>query len=254
GPRGMRRRPAAVPPPRPRSGPAAPMPAAPPRLSELDARDQDELAGLRDVLAPVSFSITIGYQVDGARPSGRASLDAPLQAGRDYSALRAYGFGELFFSTRGVAGDSLSSYIALRLDAAAPPDALRAPGQPTTRIAPPIATWFERTVFEARTGWAEVKDFLPRRLGLRKLRVRAGSQYIYGPWVLHLDGGLLAYDGDIVTATAYVGGRHADYTVDLANERYAVAGASARVDLRSLVSLPIAIAGETLSVQSFVAG
>src|SRR6185436_16340271 len=119
-PRHLRMRPriAAVPPPPGR--PATVMPAAPPRLSELDARDRDELAGLRDVLAPVSFSITVGYQVDGARPSGRASLDAPLQVGRDYNALRSYGFGELFFSMRGVAIDSLSAYFALRLDAAAP--------------------------------------------------------------------------------------------------------------------------------------
>lgn len=248
----MRPRAAAVPPPPPPSRPAVPMPAAPPPLSQLDARDRDELAGLRDVLAPVSFSITVGYQVDGARPSGRPSLDAPLQVDRDYSALRSYGFGELFFSMRGVAIDSLSSYIALRLDAAAPPDAFRAPGQPATRIAPPIATWFERSTFEVRTGWGEVKDFLPRRLGLRKLRVRAGSQYIYGPWVLHLDGALVAYDGDIATATAYVGGRHADYTTDLTAERFVVAGGSLRVDLRKLVALPITITGETMSLTSIV--
>jgi hypothetical protein len=252
-PRHLRMRPRAAAVPPPPSRPAVAMPAAPHRLSELDARDRDELAGLRDVLAPVSFSITVGYQVDGARPSGKASLDAPLQAGRDYSALRSYGFGELFFSTRGVAADSLSSYIALRLDATAAPDTFRAPGQPATRIAPPIATWFERSTFEARTGWAEVKDFLPRRLGLRKLRVRAGSQYIYGPWVLHLDGALVAYDGDIASATAYVGGRHADYTTDLTNERYVVAGGSLRVDLRKLVALPIAITGETMSLTSYVA-
>ena len=248
----MRPRAAAVPPPPP-NRPAIPMPAAPPRLSELDARDRDELAGLRDVLAPVSFSLTVGYQVDGARPSGRASLDAPLQVGRDYSALRSYGFGELFFSMRGVSVDSLSAYFALRLDAAAPPDAFHAPGQPATRIAPPIATWFERSTFEARTGWAEIKDFLPRRLGLRKLRVRAGSQYIYGPWVLHLDGALVAYDGDIASATAYVGGRHADYTTDLTSERYLVAGGRLRVDLRKLVGLPIAITGETMSLTSYAA-
>ena len=248
----MRPRAAAVPPPPPPSRPAVPMPAAPPPLSELDARDRDELAGLRDVLAPVSFSITVGYQVDGARPSGRASLDAPLQVGRDYNALRSYGFGELFFSTRGVAVDSLSSYIALRLDAAAP-DAFQAAGQPATRIAPPIATWFERSTFETRTGWAEVVDFLPRRLGLRKLRVRAGSQYIYGPWVLHLDGALVAYDGDVASATAYAGGRHADYTTDLTNERYVVAGGALRVDLRRLVGLPIAITGETMSLTSYAA-
>ena len=246
----MRPRAAAVPPPTTRR--PVPMPAAPPPLSELDASDRgDELAGLRDVLAPVSFSITIGYQVDGARPSGKPSLDGPVQEGRDYNAIRSYGFGELFFSTRGVALDSLSSYIALRFDAAQP----STDPSGAVRIAPPIATWFEHSTFEVRTGWAEVKDFLPRRLGLRKLRLRAGNQYIYGPWVLHLDGALVAYDGDIVTATAYAGGRHADYvtTADLADERYAVAGASLRVDLRQLVSLPIALTGETLSLTSYVA-
>jgi hypothetical protein len=89
---------------------------------------------------------------------------------------------------------------------------------------------------------------------VRKLRLRAGNQYVYGPWVLHLDGALLAYDGDVVTASAYAGGRHPDYTNDLVNERYAVAGASARVDLRRLAALPIAITGETLAVASRVAG
>lgn len=254
----MRPRTAAAPAPTPAPPPPArpaqpPVPAAPPQLSQRDLAG-DEPAALRDVREPVSFSLTIGYQVDGARPTGKASLDLPVRVGRDYDALRSYGFGELFFSTRGVALDSLSSYFSLRLDAAQrgiyhPPD----PDSPG-RVAPPIATWFERNTFEVRTGWGEVKDFLPRNLGLRKLRLRAGSQYIYGPWVLHIDGALVAYDGDIVTASAYLGGRHADYTVDLANERYVVAGASARVDLRPLVALPIALTGETLSVQSFVAG
>jgi hypothetical protein len=240
----MRPRIAAVPPP---ARPQTMMPAAPPQLAQLDAADRDELAGLRDVLAPVSFSITVGYQVDGARPSGKASLDAPVQEGRDFNALRSYGFGELFLSTRGFAIDSLSMYFALRFDAAQE----SAPTQ--VRVPPPIATWFDRSVFELRTGWAEVKDFLPRRLGLQKLRLRAGSQYIYGPWMLHIDGGVLAYDGDAVTATAYAGGRHADYTTDLTAERYAVAGASLRVDLRTLVSVPIAITGESMSLTSGVA-
>ena len=253
-PRHLRMRPRAAAAAPPRTRPATPMPAAPPALSELPAGDHgDELAGLRDVREPVSFSLTVGYQVDGARPSGKASLDAPIQAGRDYNALRSYGFGELFLSTRGVAIDSLSSYFALRVDAAQ-----RAANQPdqasAVRIAPPIATWFERSVLEVRTGWGEVKDFLPRRLGLRKLRFRAGNQYIYGPWVLHLDGALVAYDGDVVTASAYAGGRHPDYTVDLADERFAVVGASLRVDLRRLVALPIAVTGETLSLTSYVAG
>ncbi|HEU4731476.1 MAG TPA: hypothetical protein VFT22_26460, partial [Kofleriaceae bacterium] len=250
----MRPRAAAVTPP-PATRPATPMPAPPAPLSPTDPTDRgEELAALRDVREPVSFSLTLGYQVDGARPSGKASLDAPVQEGKDYSALRSYGFGELFLSTRGVALDSLSSYFALRFDAARaatfhPPDQAS-----ELRVAPPITTWFERNTFEVRTGWGEIKDFLPRRLGLAKLRLRAGNQYIYGPWVLHLDGALLAYDGDIVSASAYVGGRHPDYTTDLANERYAVAGASARVDLRPLTQLPITLGGETLSLTSYVAG
>lgn len=231
------------------------MPVAPAPLSPSDPSDRgDEIAGLRDVLEPVSFSLTIGYQVDGARPSGKPSLDAPVVEGKDYSALRSYGFGELFFSTRGVAIDSLSSYIALRFDAAQEAT-YRPPGQTADlRIAPPITTWFERSAFEARTGWAEIKDFLPRSFGMKKLRFRAGNQFIYGPWVLHLDGALLAYDGDIVTASVYSGGRHPDYTTDLANESYLATGASLRVDLRRLASLPVAITGETLSMISNFTG
>jgi hypothetical protein len=245
----MRTRAAAA--PAPAAKPVMPMPAAPPVRSIDQPPALEELGALRDVLEPVSFSLTIGYQVDGARPSGKASLDAPVQDGRDYSSLRSYGFGELFFSTRGVALDSLSSYLSLRLDAAQR-ETVQLPDQGETRLAPPIATWFDRTTLEVRTGWAEMKDFLPRRWGLRKLRLRAGNQYIYGPWVLHLDGALLAYEGDIVTATAYAGGRHADYTTDLTNEGFAVAGASLRIDLRQLAGLPITVTGETLSLTSNV--
>jgi hypothetical protein len=235
--------------------PRRPIPAPPAPLSPTDPSDRyDELAGVRDLREPVSFSVTVGYQVDGARPSGKPTLDnTQVVEGRDYSALRSWGFGEAFASTRGVIADSLATYLALRFDAAQP-QTYRAAGQPDFRIAPPIATWFERDTLEVRSGWAELKDFLPDKLGLKKLRLRAGDQYVYGPWVLHIDGALLAYEGDIVTATTYAGGRHADYTTDLANERFTVAGASLRVDLRQLAALPIAITGETLSMLSGVAG
>jgi len=256
-PRHLRMRPRAAavapPPTAPRAIP--PVPAAPPQLAQLPASDKgEELTGLRDVRDPVSFSLTVGYQVDGARPSGKASLDAPVQPGRDYSALRSYGFGEAFLSTRGVVLDSLALYFALRFDAAQP-STYRAPGEMTeTRVAPPISTWFERTTFQVRTGWAEIKDFLPRRAGLRKIRFRAGNQYVYGPWVLHLDGALLSYDGDIVTATAYAGGRHTDYTTDLTAERYAVLGASLKIDLHKLAGIPVALTADTLAMSSNVAG
>ncbi len=240
------------------AAPAAPArglraPPAPPLLPSPEPGGRDELAGLRDLGEPVSFSLTVGYQVDGARPSGKASLDAQVQEGRDYNALRSYGFGELFLSTRGVVMDSLSAYVALRFDATQAPQRVATP-QGDVEIAPPIATWFERNTFEVRTGWAELKDFLPARLGLKKLRFRAGSQYIYGPWVMHVDGAVLAYDGDIVAASAYAGGRHTDYATDFTDERYAVAGASLRVDLRPAVGLPIAVSAQTLSLTSYVPG
>ena len=257
-PRHLRMRPraaAVVTPPASTTRAVPPVPAAPPQLGQVPPSERgEELTGVRDVREPVSFSLTVGYQVDGARPSGKASLDAPVQAGRDYSALRSYGFGELFLSTRGVVLDSLSSYFALRFDAAQP-DTYRGAGELTaTRVAPPISTWFERNTFEVRTGWAEIKDFLPRRAGLRKVRFRAGNQYVYGPWVLHLDGALLSYDGEIVTATAYAGGRHSDYTSDLTAERYAVVGASLRIDLRKLAGLPIALIADNLALSSNVVG
>lgn len=251
----LRMRPRAAAKPAPRPAPAkSSLPTPPAPLSQTDPSDRgDELAGLRDVREPVSFSLTVGYQVDGARPSGKASLDAPVQEGRDYNALRSYGFGELFLSTRGVVMDSLASYVALRFDALQAPKHVPA-GDGEFAVAPPIATWFERNTFEVRTGWAELKDFLPSRLGLKKLRLRAGSQYVYGPWVMHLDGAVLAYDGDVVAASAYAGGRHSDYDTDFTDERYAVTGASLRINLRDLARLPITIGGQTMSLTSYVPG
>src|SRR5581483_1174703 len=118
----MRPRAAARAPSGSRTPPPSPIPAPPAPLSPTDPGDRyDELAGVRDPMAPVSFSVTVGYQVDGARPSGKPTLDGtPVVEGRDYSALRSWGFGEAFASTHGVIADSLSTYLALRFDAAQP--------------------------------------------------------------------------------------------------------------------------------------
>jgi hypothetical protein len=124
------------------------------------------------------------------------------------------------------------------------------PNDPTAEhrpVAPPIATWFERSGAELRTGWAELRDFLPKRWGLSRLRLRAGGQHVYGPWIVHLDGTVLAYDGELLTASLYGGTRHLDYARDQAEKRPAIFGASARIDLRGLsTSLPIAVQGEFL--------
>jgi hypothetical protein len=94
-----------------------------------------------------------------------------------------------------------------------------------------------------------VKDFLPKRLGLSKLRMRAGSMFVYGPWILHLDGLHIAYEGPTLTAALYGGGRHTDYTRDQSTSRPGVGGASLRIDLRGITNaVPIAISGEYLGL------
>src|SRR6185436_8847898 len=126
------------------------------------------------VLQPVSFSLNLGYQVDAARETGHDALGAPAPVvGRDYAHLRSYGFGEAFVSTRGFVVPSLSTYFSARFQAARRLEATLDPGEvpPADRsLAPPIATWFERSGPELRTGWGELKDFLPRRWGLQHLR------------------------------------------------------------------------------------
>lgn len=221
------------------------MPAAPPPL-RVD-EDPDQTAALRDLSHRVSFEIDIGYQVESANPSGRGSLGArPPVVDQDYAKLRSYGFSEVFGSTRGIGLASLSTYFAARFQAARRLDYSPALGE-TIAVPPPIATWFERSGVDVRYGWAELKDFLPKRWGLSKVRLRAGGQHVYGPWIIHLDGALAAYEGKIVTTSGYLGYRHSDYTRDQSDQRPTVSGASLRIDLRGLEKpIPLAIQGEIL--------
>lgn len=253
-PRSLRIRPRAAQAPAPvaPAAPRTPMPAAP----TATATDRiDTLAGVRDVLQPISFSINLGFQVDGARASGRAALGATAPTpGRDYAALRGYGFGEAFVSTRGLAIPSLSTYFAARFQVARQLEATVAPGEPPPEdrtLAPPIATWFERSGTELRTGWVEAKDFLPARWGGKNIRVRAGDQFIYGPWIVHMYGLHAAYEGPMVTLGGYTGQRRADYQRDLEDNQPGVLGGTAKLDLRGLTTkVPISFAGEYLIVES----
>jgi hypothetical protein len=245
-PRSLRMRPRAVAQTAPPVRKPTPMPAAPPPMSRAPDAD-DPGSALRDLRQNVSFSLDLGYQVESATPTGRAALGGNVpDPQRDYKALRAYGFGEAFLSTRGLGLASLSTYFAMRFQIAQRFFVRSETGE-GSYLAPPIATWFERTGVDARVGWAEVKDFLPERWGLSKLRFRAGGQHVYGPWVTHLDGFLLGYDGSIVTASVYGGIRHSDYTRDQSDRRPGVFGTSLRFDLRGLPTpLPIALQGEYL--------
>jgi hypothetical protein len=253
-PRHLRIRPRAAQVQRPAAAPATrtPMPAAP-SASATSPERIDGLEGLRDVLQPISFSINLGYQVDGARLSGRPTLgETTPTAGRDYADLRGYGFGEAFVSTRGLLVPSLSTYFAARLQVAPRLEISGDTGgepPPDRTLAPPIGTWFERSGPELRTGWVEIKDFLPRRWGFEHLRVRGGDQFIYGPWIVHIGGVNVAYEGPMLTASAYIGQRRPDYQRSLDdNQPYAIGGAF-RLDVRGLTAkVPIAFSGEYLTL------
>ena len=254
-PRNLRmRRTASVQPPTPASpaptSATTPASTAPARTTPArSAPPLEQTTALRDLTQRVSFSIDVGYQLDSANPTGRASLGARAPVvGEDYAKFRAYGFGEVYGATRGIGLASLSSYFAVRFQAARRLEFAVSPGR-NVDVAPPIATWFERSGADLRSVWGELRDFLPRRWGLAKVRLRAGSQYVYGPWITHLDGGLVSYDGRVVTATAYGGQRHSDYTRDLTDKQPSVVGGSLRFDLRGLPSpIPLAITGEALKM------
>jgi hypothetical protein len=238
----------------------SPIPSAPTATpvipSNATSPQQDTAtAALREENQKVAFSLDLGYQLDSAALSGDASLDrkAPTAANPTFDSFRAYGFGEVFGATRGVGVSSLSTYLAVRFQLINP--SKTSVINPETGVsqsvtyAPPISTWFEKSGVEIRHGWAEMKDFLPKRWGLSRLRVRAGEQYVYGPWVMHVDGLLVSYDGPILTLSAYSGLRHEDYTRSQSVDRPPIGGASVRFDLRGLKrALPLALQAEILSI------
>ncbi|MBV8759169.1 MAG: hypothetical protein JO257_17910 [Deltaproteobacteria bacterium] len=232
----------AKPAPKPAAAPAPP-PAAP---IDLGA----DAALVRDVDRPVSAQFNLGYVVEGtAIVDHERRFSAPDPASIDQ--LRAYSLGEGFLSTRGVAVDSLSTYLAARFQLV-PQHHVRAPDGTEVPALPPVATWFDRSGIEPRNLWAEVKDFLPDRR-FAPLRVRAGEQYVYGPWVVHIYGANAAWEEKLVRANVYVGTRVPDYTLARVSikDRALISGASVRVDLRDLRHpIPFSFAIEGLSLAS----
>ena len=235
----MRARTAAVTPPEPAK------PTAITVHREASPPEPTVLGTVRDLDRPVSIRFNLGYVVDGTSASGQPTVN---EVGRDpyeLARLRAYALGEGYLSTRGVIFPSLSTYFATRFQVAEPSTSLNG----RLDLAPPVATWFERSGIEPRAVWGEMKDFLSDKR-LAPLRVRIGQLYVYGPWVLHMYGLLAAYDGKLISASAYGGSRVPDYTREArqAKDRAGIGGASVRVDLRALRRpIPFAISGEVLA-------
>jgi hypothetical protein len=231
------------------------MPAAP----AADA----ETTYLRDVQQPISVRFNLGYAVDGTTLTGRPTLGGRVPAnGTDLDTIHAYGFGEAYLSTRGVGVSSLSTYFASRFqltqrEFVADPNNPQADSAGRVVTPPPIATWFDRSGFTPSSFWGEVSDFLGNK-ALAPLRVRAGAQYVYGPWVMHMYGVVASWEGKLVHAQLYGGSRVPDYTLaagDQQLDRAGIGGYSAKVDLRELTSpLPVVVALEGLSFTRIGAG
>ncbi|HEY1815829.1 MAG TPA: hypothetical protein VGG74_25945 [Kofleriaceae bacterium] len=221
-----------------------------------------EPANVRALHEHVTAQVDLGYVVDGATASGPppAFNSTNTQSGTDnrrtldFATTRAYGFGDGFLSTHGVGFDSLSTYFNAQFQLVqqtqtyaplqAGADAHGNIGWPT-----PIATWFDRSGFEARAAYAELKDFMPQPY-LAPLRVRAGELYQYGPWVLHMYGANAAWDGTILHANLYAGSIVPDYTIDpgVPVTRAGALGGNIRVDLAPAIHVPVTIAVESLAL------
>ncbi len=251
----MRPRIAAVPPPASVDPTPSPIPKPP--------DDNADASLIRDVQQPVSVRFNLGYAVDGTTVTTHPSLGGRVyQQNKDVDPIRAYGFGEAYLSTRGVGLPSLQTYFASHFQLS-PRHLLSDPGNPEADSSghivtpPPVATWFDRTGFQPQALWGEMSDFLGSKT-LAPLRVRAGAQYVYGPWVMHMYGLLASWEGKLVRGEVYAGSRVPDYTLALADQladRAGIAGYKAKIDLRDLSSpLPIVIGAEGLAITHIGAG
>lgn len=256
-PRHLRMRPRAAAASKPDASPSVPPPSAPETGSTTSSTtfrpSEDALGTVRDLRRPVSIRLAMGYVVDGTALTSMPSHNGTTPQRTDFRQLRAYAIGEGYFSSRGVLLPSLSTYIATSFQLArqqrdfSPTDAER-----ERTIAPPVATWFDRTGVQNRSAWVEVKDFLDDKR-FAPLRLRGGQQYIYGPWMLHMYGVSAAWEGTLAKLAFYTGSRVPDYTlVEITDkDRSVIAGGSARIDLRALKrAVPFAFGLEALQFSS----
>jgi hypothetical protein len=222
-----------------------------------DVAEPDAVRALHE---RVAAQVNLGYVVDGATvsspppTSGFGAVSSDSRRAAEFATTRAYGFGEGYLGTHGVGFDSLSTYFAGQFQLVGTNETyapLQAGADVRGNIAQPnpVATWFDRSGFEPRAVYAELKDFLPQPY-LEPLRIRAGELYIYGPWVVHAYGANAAWDGKVLHASVYAGSVVPDYTIDPAVPvtRAGVLGGSLRVELDPVVHVPIGIELQALAL------
>ncbi len=223
-----------------------------------------EPASVRDLHERIAAQINLGYVVDGTTvtsppptfqpANGVGVIGSDQRRDAEFATTRAYGFGEGYLSTHGAGFDSLSTYFNGQFQLVGTTQTyapLQAGADARGNIAepPPIATWFDRSGFEPRAVYAELKDFMPQPY-LEPLRVRAGELYVYGPWVLHMYGANAAWDGTVLHANVYGGSIVPDYTIDpsVPVTRAGALGGNLRVDLAPVVHVPMTIDVQSLAL------
>jgi hypothetical protein len=234
--------------------PPAARPAPPPAPLVRPVVEPDAPLGDRDPDQQVNFQLELGYAIDGTQlADDPVSLGGHREVlGTDVAQIRSYEFADASLSTHGVGITPLTTYFSARYEFTDPltgPDP-RTGGQTTAALAPPIADWFDRDNFMLRSGWGQLTDFFPAGWA-QPLSVRLGQQYIYGPWVMHLQGAVAEWKGKLVDVSAYAGRRAPDYTYAvLDSAQPTILGAQLRLDFQqSPAQLPIVVAGDAMQLR-----
>jgi hypothetical protein len=219
--------------PAPRKAPAsASAPTDDPTAIPVDGTAQTvavspQRTTLRTGQEELAFRFDLGFALDGAALSGNPSqaghvlndpTTAPSASDR-LAQIRSYGFGEIFLGSRGLVLPTLTAFLSAHYR-------LANPIAQTSPIAEPSRDTNE---LEVRSAWAEARDPAARKW-LAPLRLRAGRFYVYGPWVTHVDGVTVGWDGPVVTANLTLGGR---VTALTAGERGGIPSPMAQVTARA---------------------
>jgi hypothetical protein len=199
------------------AAPAAPAARLSPERPRATARRPTSAAGSPDAPQPTSatlrtgreelaFRFDVGFALDGAALSpepktlagnGIDNSAAEAAGTPQLAQVRSYGFGDLFLGSRGLVLPNVTAFLSAHY---------RLSNALGGQIAPIAESQRGANELQVRSGWAEIKD-PGRRRWLSPLRVRAGRFYVYGPWITHVDGLTIAWDGPAVQATATFGGR-----------------------------------------------
>lgn len=198
----------------------------------------------------VRAQLTTGFALDGAAPTGAARTLAgqPIADGPDdltgYARARAYGFGALYLGGRNLVTPGLAGYLAAQ-----------ARLRPIIPDYAPVATaWDQVEAAQVNSAWAEAVGAFTTP-ALRPLAIRAGRQYVYGPFIAHLDGLHLRWHHGWFDASIYTGSRVPDWSArtgaprGLGPQRGVITGAEVAIELPRR-TLPVTVRLRALAYEN----